>query len=140
MFFDKKLSKLLEDYYLQLGLYPYITEIVQAMNTFIQTRHNCRKALSQSKYLDERKRLRFISQIKDLVSNLSVRTWDTFSKVVLAMNLEWCWGKRTSQTEFPYDIVRVHSLMLYTDLIEDDFFGDTKTPILRYFFFKTKNR
>ena len=40
MFSDKKLSKSLEFYYLEPGLYPSITDIVEAMNTLIQERHS----------------------------------------------------------------------------------------------------
>ena len=39
-FFDKKISKSSEFYYLEPGLYPSITDIVEAMNTIIQERHN----------------------------------------------------------------------------------------------------
>ena len=40
MFFDKKLSKSSEFHYLEPGLYPSITDIVEAMNILIQERHN----------------------------------------------------------------------------------------------------
>ena len=40
MYFDKELSKSSEFYYLEPGLYPSITHIVEAMNTLIQERHN----------------------------------------------------------------------------------------------------
>ena len=40
MFFDKKLSKSSEFYYLEPGLYPSITDIVEAMNILILERHN----------------------------------------------------------------------------------------------------
>ena len=40
MFFEKKLSKSSEFYYLEPGLYPSITDFVEAMNTLIQERHN----------------------------------------------------------------------------------------------------
>ena len=40
MFFDKKLSRPLEFYNLEPGIYPSITDIVEAMNTLIQERHN----------------------------------------------------------------------------------------------------
>ena len=40
MFFDKKLSKSSEFYYLEPGLYPSIKDIVETMNTLIQERHN----------------------------------------------------------------------------------------------------
>ena len=40
MFFYKKLSKLSEFYYLELGLHPSITDIVEAFNTLVQERQN----------------------------------------------------------------------------------------------------
>ena len=40
MFFDKKLSKSSEFYYLEPGLYPSVTDFVEAMNILIQERHN----------------------------------------------------------------------------------------------------
>ena len=40
MFFDKKFSESSEFYHLELGLYSSITDIVEAMNTLIQERHN----------------------------------------------------------------------------------------------------
>ena len=40
MFFDKKLSKSSEFFYLEPGLYPSITDIIEAMNLLIQERHN----------------------------------------------------------------------------------------------------
>ena len=42
MFYDEKLSKITEAYYLQPGLYSSITDIVEAMNTVIQERKNHR--------------------------------------------------------------------------------------------------
>ena len=40
MFFDKKLSNSSKFYHLEPGLYPSITDIVEAMNILIQERHN----------------------------------------------------------------------------------------------------
>ena len=40
MFFDKKLSKSSDFYYLEPGLHPSITDNVEAMNNLIQERHN----------------------------------------------------------------------------------------------------
>ena len=40
MFFDMKSSNSSESYYLEPGLYPSITDIVEAMNTLIQERYN----------------------------------------------------------------------------------------------------
>ena len=47
-------------------------------------------------------------------------------------------GKGPHEPEFAYDIVRIHSLMIYTDRIEYNIFGDTKTPLLRCFRFISK--
>ena len=43
-------------------------------------------------------------------------------------------GKGPHKPEFAYDIVRIHSFMIYTDLIEYIIVCDTKTPLLRCFF------
>ena len=40
MFFNKKLSKSSDFFYLEPGFYPSITDIVEAMNILIQERHN----------------------------------------------------------------------------------------------------
>ena len=42
-------------------------------------------------------------------------------------------GKRPHKLEFAYDIVRIHSLMIYTQLTEYNIVGDTKAPLLRCF-------
>ena len=47
-------------------------------------------------------------------------------------------GKGPHETEFAYDIVRIHSLMIYSDLVEYSIVGDTKTPLLRCFPFISK--
>ena len=38
--FDKKFSNSSESYYMEPGLYPYITDFVEAMNSLIKERHN----------------------------------------------------------------------------------------------------
>ena len=42
-------------------------------------------------------------------------------------------GKCPHKPKFAYDIVRIHSQMKYTDLIEYKLVGDTKAPLLRCF-------
>ena len=89
IFFDKKLPKSSDFYYLEPGLYPSITDIVEAMNTLIQVKDTITaKIASQLKRLEERKRLRFTLQMKGLVLRSLVRIWVTFSEVMLVMNLE----------------------------------------------------
>ena len=88
MFFDKKLSKSSEFYYLEPGLYPSITDIVEAMNILIQERHNHSENCIKVKVSRRTQKLRFTLQVKDLVLHSIVRIWDTFSEVLLVMNLE----------------------------------------------------
>ena len=50
-------------------------------------------------------------------------------------------GKGPHCPQFSYDIIRIHSLMIYSDFIEYNIVGDTKTPLLRCspFISKVKN-
>ena len=47
-------------------------------------------------------------------------------------------GKGPQKPEFAYDIVRIHSLMIYTELIEYNILGDIKAPLLCCFPFVSK--
>ena len=47
-------------------------------------------------------------------------------------------GKSPHEPQFAYDFVRIHSLMIYSDLIEYSIVGDTKAPLLRCFPFISK--
>ena len=42
-------------------------------------------------------------------------------------------GKGPHEPKFAYDIVRIHSLMIHSDLVEYSIVGDTKVPLLRCF-------
>ena len=42
-------------------------------------------------------------------------------------------GKLPPEPEFAYDIVRIHSLMIYSDIVEYNIVGDAKAALLRYF-------
>ena len=50
-------------------------------------------------------------------------------------------GKGPHKPKFAHDFVRIHSLIIYTDLIEYNIVGDTKAPFLRCFpfIFKLKS-
>ena len=47
-------------------------------------------------------------------------------------------GKGPHKSELAYDLVRIHSLMIYTNLIEYNIVGDMKAPLLRCFLFISK--
>ena len=126
MFFDKKLSKSSEFYYLEPGLYPSITDIVEAMNILIQERHNHSENCIKVKVYRRTQKVEIY--IANEGSGLALFTTDLghiFGSNVrneLGVMLR---GKRPQKPEFAYDIVRIHSLMIYTDLIEYNIVGDT---------------
>ena len=110
MFFDKKLSKSSEFYYLEPGLYPSITDIVEAMNTLIQERHNhsencvtvkvSRRTQKVEIYLaNEGSGLAFFST--DLGHIFGSNVGNEFGVMLR--------GKGLHKPEFAYDIVRILS-------------------------------
>ena len=139
MFFDKNFSKSSEFYYLEPGPYLSITDIVEAMNILIQERHNhsetcikvemSRRTQKVEIYLaDEGSGLIFFS--KDLGHIFGSNVGNEFGVMLR--------GKGPHKPEFAYDIVRIHSLMIYTNLIEYNIFGDTKAPLLHCCLFNSK--
>ena len=46
--------------------------------------------------------------------------------------------KGPHEPEFAYELVRIHSLMIYSDIVQYNTVGDTKAPLLRYFAFISK--
>ena len=42
-------------------------------------------------------------------------------------------GKGPHEPEFVHDILRIHSLLIYTHLIDSNMVGETKIPLLRWF-------
>ena len=139
MFFDKKVSKSFEFYYLEPGLYTSIKDIVEVMNILIQERHNhsenCIKVRASRRtqkveiYLaNEGSGLAFFST--DLGHIFGSNVGNAFGVLLR--------GKGPHKPEFAYDIVRIHSLMIYTDQIEYNIVGDTKAPLLQCFPFISK--
>ena len=47
-------------------------------------------------------------------------------------------GNTSHEQTFAYDIVRIHSLMIHTDIVEYKIVGDTKALLLRCFSFLSK--
>ena len=131
---DKRLSKSSKFHYLEPGLYPSITDIFEAMNILIQERHNhsenCIKIKTSRRtqkveiyFENEASGLAFFSTDLGHVFGSNVR-----NEVGVTLR-----GKGPRKPEFAFDIVRIHSLMIYTDLTEYNVFGDTKAPLLRCF-------
>ena len=139
VFSDKKLSKSSNFYYMEPGLDPSITDTVEAMNTLIQERHNhsenClvvkmsrRTQNVQIHLANEGSALAFIST--DLRHIFGIIVGIEFGVMLR--------GKRPHKLEFPYNIVRIHSLIIYNHLIEYNIFGDGQVPLLRCFLFISK--
>ena len=94
MCFDTKTLDTSEFYYLESGLYPSITDNVEAMNSLIGKNTITAKTVLQLKGLEEWKKLRYTLQMKDLVFHFLVWIWDQLSVPMMAMNLEWCWEEK----------------------------------------------
>ena len=136
LFFDKNFSMSSEFYCLKPGFYHSITDIGETMNTLIQERHNhsehCitikvfrRTHKNEIHLANEGSGLAFLST--DLGHIFGSNVGNEFGVMLR--------GKRPHKPEFAYDLVRIHSLMIYTNLIEYNIVGDTKAPLLRCFHF-----
>ena len=142
MFFDKKLSKSSEFFYLEPGLYPSSADFVEAMNILIQERHNHSENCIKVKV--SRKTQKVEIYLANEASSIAFFTTDLghiFGSNVgndLGLMLR---GKGPHKPDFAYDIVRTHSLMIYMDLIENNIVGDTRAPIaaLLSFHFKAQS-
>ena len=129
MFFDKKLSESSEFYYLEPGLYPFITDIVEAMNILIQERHNHSENCIKVKV--SRRTQKVEIYLANEVSGLAF--FSTSLGHIFGSNIGnefgvMLRGKVPHKPEFAYHIVRIHSLMIYINLIEYNIVGDTKAP------------
>ena len=90
------------------------------------------KTVSKIKCLQESKRLKFTLQIfsTDLGHIFGSNVGNEFGVMLR--------GRGPHKPEFAYDIVHIHSLMIYTDLIEYNIVGDTRAPLLRFILFISK--
>ena len=87
----KKLSKLFKFYYLEPGLYPSITDIVEAINNLIQERHNhSENCLTVKKSRGKQKVDIYVGNERSGLAFVSTDLGNFF-RAMLAMNLESCW-------------------------------------------------
>ena len=139
MLFDTKLSNPSECNHQEPSLCLSVTDIVEAMNTVIQERPNHTETsiaikMSQSTekvdihLAKEGSGLAFFSADSGYISgSTSGNDFGLFLR-----------RKGPHKPVFAYVIVRIHSLMIYTDLIEYNIVGITKAPSLRCFPFISK--
>ena len=138
-FFDEKLSKATSTYNLKPGLYTSIADIVEAMNRLIQERNNHNETCITVKV--SRKTQKVVIMLANDTSGLAFCSTDLghiFGNNVGNQFVVLMKGKRPHEPQFAYDIVRIHSLMIYSDLVEYNNVGDTKAPLLRCFPFISK--
>ena len=131
-FFDEKLSKFTSTYNLKPGLYTSITDIVEAMNTLIQERNNHNETCISVKV--SRRSQKVVIILANDTSGLAFCSADLghiFGNNVGNQFGVLMKGKGPHEPQFAYDIVRIHSLMIYGDLVEYSIVGDTKAPLLR---------
>ena len=139
MFFDEKHSKSTSTYNLQPGLYTSIIDILEAMNTLIQERNKHNETCITVKV--SRRTQNVVITLANDNSGLAFSSTDLGH--IFGNNVGNCFGvlmkgKGPHEPQFAYDIVRIHSLMIYSDLVEYSIVGDTKAPLLRCFPFISK--
>ena len=135
-FFDEKLSKSTSTYNLEPGLYTSITDIVEALNTLIQERNNHNETCITVKV--SRRSQKILIIIANDTSGLAFCSTDLghiFGNNVGNQFGVLMKGKVPHEPQSVCDIVRIHSLMIYSDLVEYSIVGDTTAPFLRCFSF-----
>ena len=138
-FFDEKLSKSTSTNNLEPGLFTSITDIVEAMNRLIQERNNHNETCITVKV--SRKTQKVVILLANDSSGLAFCSNDLGHIFGNNVGNEFgvlMIGKGPHEPEFAYDIVRIRSLMIYSDLVEYSIVGDTKAPLLRCFPFISK--
>ena len=130
-FFDEKLSNSTSTYNLEPSLNTSITDIVEAMNALIQERNNHNEVCKTVKV--SRRTEKVVIMLANDTSGLGFCSTDLgqiFGNNVGNEFRVLKIGKDPPEREFAYHIVRIHSLMIYSNLVEYNIVGDTKAPLL----------
>ena len=139
--FAEKLSKSMSTYSIEPGLYTSITDIVEVMNTLIQERNNHNESCKTVKV--SRRSQKVVIILANDSSGLAFCGTDLGHIFGNNVGNEFgvlMIGKGPHEPELAYNIVRIHSLMIYSDLVEYSIVGDTKAPLPRCFPFISKLR
>ena len=133
-FFEEKLSKSTSTYNLEPGLYTSITDIVAAMNTLIQRKNNHNETCITVKV--SRRTQKVVIMLANDSTGLAFCSTDLcriFGNNVGNQFGVLMKGKSPHEQQLAYDIVRIPSLMIYSDLVEYSIVVDRKAPLLRCF-------
>ena len=139
MFFDKNLSKPLKFFYLEPYLYPSIKDFVEPMHTLIHERRNHSESCITVKVSRRTEKVEFYLANEE--SGLAFFSMDLGNSFRSNFGNEFgvmLREKGPHKPKISYEIVRIHSLMIYTDLIEYNIVGDPKAALLRCFLFVPK--
>ena len=138
-FFDEKLSKSTTTYTIELGLFTSITYIVEVMNRLIQERDNHNETCITVKV--SRRTQKVVILLANDNSGLAFRSTDLGHIFGNNVGNEFgvlMIGKGPHKPELAYDIVRIHSLMIYSEIVDYNIVRDTTAPLLRCFPFISK--
>ena len=137
--FEKKLSKSSDIFHLEPGLYPSIRDNVEAMNNLILQKQNHSENCIKVKMSRRTEKVEiYLATERSGLAPFSMGPGHIFGSNVGNEVGVMLRRRRPHKPELVYDIVRIHSLMIYTDLIEYNIVGDTKAPLLRCFPFISK--
>ena len=109
------------------------------MNSFIQEKNNHNETCITVKV--SRRSQKFLFFLANETSGLAFCSTDLghiFGNYVGNQFGVLMKGKGPHEPQFAYDIARIHSLMIYSDLVEYSIVGDTKVPLLECFSFMSK--
>ena len=138
-FFEEKFSKSTSTYNLEPGLYTSITDIVEAMNTLTQERNNHNETCVTVKV--SRRTQKVVVMLANDTSGLAFCSTDLGHNFGNNVGNEFgvlLIGKGPHEPGFAYDIDRMHSLMIYSNLVQYNIVGDTEVALLRCFPFISK--
>ena len=139
MFYDDNLSKTTEAYYLKPGLCSYITDMVEAMNTLIQERNNHRNTCITIKVsrVTQRRKV-YLANEESSLAFFSTDLGHIFGgDMQNDLGILMC-GKGSHEPTIADDFVRIHSRMIYTDIVDYNIVGHIKAPLRRRFPFISK--
>ena len=139
LFHDDELSKTKYYFYHEPGLYHSIIDIVEAMNSLIQKRSNHNTTCIDVK-VDSRTQKFTFSIVNDefslVISNIDLG--HNFVGDVRNDRGILMLSKGPHKLLFEYNIVRIHSLVIYTYTAEYKIAGETKALLLQCFPFISK--
>ena len=112
-------------YFIEPGMYESLDEIVEAMNAKSTVKYPMAKIGEKSVSKNGNVRFRFLTESYfEPESDDLKQIFGYHEPQELPASHDW-------EGTYPLDLSRFHSMMVYTDIIEDEIVGDVKAPLLR---------